>query len=76
MANGKVNSFACKILCVTTIAEHRVMEARKRLSACPKKLSLALVWRELQVFSKLIYRGRNQHRRDRCYQKLTRVRRL
>ena len=25
------------------------------------------------MVSKLIYRGRNQHRRDRCYQKLTRV---
>jgi hypothetical protein len=48
-------------------------EQRKWLNACAQKLSLGLVWRELQVFSKLIYRGRNQHRRDKCYQRLTRV---
>ena len=48
-------------------------QQRKCLNACAQKLSLGLVWRELQVFSKLIYRGRNQHRRDKCYQRLSRV---
>lgn len=50
------------------------MDLRKCLTVCAQKLSLGLVWKELQVFSKLIYRGRNQHRRDKCYQRLTRVR--
>lgn len=36
-------------------------------------LSLELVWKELEVFSKLVVRGRNQHRRDKCYQMLVRV---
>jgi hypothetical protein len=34
---------------------------------------LEAVWKELGVFSKLVVRGRNQHRRDRCYQMLVRV---
>jgi len=35
-----------------------------------------LLWTELEVFSKLIIRGRNQHRREKYYQMLVRVSRL
>lgn len=45
----------------------------RSLNVCAQKLSLGLVWKELQVFSKLLYRGRNQHRRDKCFQRLIRV---
>ena len=37
------------------------------------KLSLEVVWKELEVFSKLIFRGRNQHCRDKAYQMIVRV---
>ena len=43
----------------------------KRFSA--QKLSLGLLWKELEVYSKLVFRGRNQHRRDKTYQMLVRV---
>ena len=36
-------------------------------------LSLGAVWEELDVFTKFVVRGRNQHRRDKCYQLLARV---
>ena len=39
-----------------------------------QSLSLAVVWKELQVLSRLLYRAKNQHRRDRTFQKLLRVR--
>ena len=38
-----------------------------------QSLSLAVVWKELQVLSRLLYRAKNQHRRDRMFQKLLRV---
>lgn len=34
---------------------------------------LGLLWTELEVFAKLLLRGRNQHRREKYYQMLVRV---
>lgn len=45
----------------------------KSLKLFSAGLSLEVVWKELEVFSKLVLRGRNQHRRDKCYQMLVRV---
>ena len=36
-------------------------------------LSLGAVWTELDVFTKFVVRGKNQHRRDKCYQILAKV---
>lgn len=49
------------------------MDLRRKLQRCTGNLSLAVITRELQVFSRLIYRGRSQHRRDKSFQKLVRV---
>ena len=38
-----------------------------------ESLSLHIAQKEWEVFSKLVVRGRNQHRRDKCYQMLVRV---
>lgn len=38
-----------------------------------QRLSLRLPAKEMQIFSRLIYRNKNQHRRDRSFQKLTKV---
>ncbi len=39
-----------------------------------KSDDIELLWTELEVFSKLLARGRNQHRREKYYQMLVRVR--
>ena len=46
---------------------------KKGVYVSMQRLSLGIVWRELQVFSKLLYKGWNQHRRDKSFQKLLRV---
>ena len=40
---------------------------------CLPKLALQALWKENEVFSKLLYRGRNQHRHDKSFQMMTRV---
>ena len=48
-------------------------EFRRRLRGCIQKLSLSIVMKEVQVFSRLLYRSKSQHRRDKSYQMLVRV---
>ena len=53
-----------------TAADHKMKDMKVYCAG----LSLEVAWKELEVFSKLLVRGRNQHRRDRCYHMLVRVR--
>ena len=55
---------------------------RQRMEACSlydsigdvvKSLTQCPMSHELETFSRLLYRNKNQHRRDRCFQKLVRV---
>ena len=61
----------CSHTCTVVCSE--MEEIRKQMKGSTQKLSLGLLWKELQVFSKLLFRGRNQHRRDKSYQRLLRV---
>lgn len=40
---------------------------------CLPRLALQALWKENEVFSKLLYRGKNQHRHDKSFQMMTRV---
>ena len=51
------------------------MEGRPKwvLQSCARKLSLSLITTERQLFSRLLYRNKNQHRNDQAFQRLNRV---
>ena len=48
-------------------------ELRRAVSNCMQRLSLGLISKELQIFSRLVYRNKSQHHRDKSFQKLVRV---
>ena len=49
------------------------VKLRKELHKCVPVLSLDLVRKEQTLFTRMLYRSKNQHRRDVCYQKLVGV---
>ncbi len=55
--------------------ENKPMMGRERraLQSCAQKLSLDVITNELQIFSRLLYRNKNQHRNDQAFQQLNRV---
>ena len=46
---------------------------RKELHECVPELSLSVVGKEHVIFSRLLYRAKSQHRREKSFQKLVRV---
>lgn len=48
-------------------------QLRKQLHDCVPELNLSVVSKEQVIFSRLLYRAKSQHRREKCFQKLVRV---
>ena len=48
-------------------------QVRKELHECVPELSLSVVGKEQVIFSRLLYRAKSQHRREKSFQKLVRA---